>query len=672
MGYRFSLPIFLLLSFVSIERSLGQTKEIDSLQNLLKTATDTTEVNILRFLGQRLRSHDREKALDYLSRSLEKSEETGFVYGQINGLYSLGLTHGMTGGYEESLDYLNRCLKLAIEHGDFETRNSVYNAMGIVYKRIGDYPKSQSYYLKRIQLIDSLQLDQDVSAPYLNLGVLYDLMDDQQRAIESYNKALEMYRGDDRESFENNILDNLAEIDFKNDEYEVALNKFLQTSAYYQKTDQNIILCTIYSRIGDCYLKLKQWSLANEYLQKSLELAQQLSIKQEIADAYNNLADLKLQQRIYDEATVYSNKNLEGLESMGAYDQKVRAHETAYKIYEATNQFPKSIYHLNQMMAYKDSLLNETKIKEIQNLQVQHNVYLKDKEIRENELQLALLNTTLSLNNKRIVYLVIITLLLFFSAGLLYFRYRSKKRSNETLRKKNELISAQKEVIEEMNVELEKRMLRAQMNPHFVFNSLNSIQHLINSDDRVNALKYLSKFSKLLRQVLESSINVNLSLREELDLLQIYLDLESLRFDNSFNYKITVDEKLDVNEHQVPMLLIQPYVENAIIHGLMPKKGPKKLSISFNDKDRFIECIIEDNGVGVDSKSNQNRSEGPSRGMSITAKRIAGLEKFSNEELLKIESLNSGDNTGTRVTILVPKEEHHVENLAAKNVIEME
>jgi len=208
-----------------------------------------------------------------------------------------------------------------------------------------------------------------------------------------------------------------------------------------------------------------------------------------------------------------------------------------------------------------------------------------------------------------------------------------------------------------MNVELEKRMLRAQMNPHFIFNSLNSIKHLVNSGDRENALKYLSKFSKLLRQVLESSVNVSLVLKEEIELLKIYVELEALRFDNSFSYSFHVDENLDLYQNEIPMLLVQPYIENAIVHGLLPKVGPKRLQISFNDRSDHIECVIEDNGVGLNPKPNEDKEKRTSRGMSITERRINALKKFSDQELIKVENLNNGNETGTKVTITIPKDQ---------------
>lgn len=608
-------------------------------------------------LGVNFRSIDKEKALDYFKKAIEESQEIGYIQGEIQALYSIGLTYGMTGDYVESLDYLNQCLVMAKQHEDYERINFIYNAMGIVHKRIGDYPKSQSYYLKRIKLIDSLRLDQDVSTPYINLGILYSLMGEQEKAIHSYEKALETYKGDNPESLENDILINLGEMDFEKGNYEEALDKLLKAKPYSEKQDyNNINLCALYSNIGDIYKELGKWEFAQDYYTMALALAKQLSIKQEIVRIQFGLANLMFLQKRYDEAMTYSNEGLGALDSLSGYKLKHDAHEIAYKIYEARGQYTKAIHHLNQSIAYKDSLLNETKIKEIQNLQIQHDVYLKDREIKENELQLELLNTSVSLNNKRMVYLSIILVLLLFSAGLLYFRYLNKKKSNRILHEKNNLISQQKEVIERMNSQLEKRMLRAQMNPHFIFNSLSSIRYLVSSGDKEAALTYLNKFSKLLRQVLETSVNVSLVLHEEIELLKIYVELEALRFDNSFSYSFNIDENLDLHQHEVPMLLVQPYIENAILHGLLPKEGPKKLSVSFNDEKGHIVCIIEDNGVGFNSLKNQQSGPEKSRGMSITAKRIEVLKKFSNEELVKIENLNDGKETGTRVTILIPKE----------------
>ncbi|MHA7830002.1 MAG: tetratricopeptide repeat protein [Flagellimonas sp.] len=423
-----TLIVHALIFYLIVNNCFSQTTKIDSLQNLLKTASDTTEVNILRKLGENYRFHDKEKAVQYGLKSLEKSKQIGFVKGESKALYALGVTHGMTDNYAKSLEYLNKCLTLATNQQDHKSLCDVYNSLGIVYKRIGDYPKSQGYYLKSIGLVDSLQLKVNVSSEYINLGVLYDLMGQQDKAVESYEKALETYKGPDRKDKENAILTNLAVMDFNNGNFKAALDKFLQRQQYAEEQNDNMSRCIGHSNIGMCHLKLQQWKPAEEHLLKSLELAKQLSLKNQIVVNYNGLADLMLQQEKFKEAINYSTKSLKSLDISGGYEQKREVHQQAYEIYEAVNQLPKALYHLNQTIAYKDSLMNETKVREIQNLQIQHDVYVKDREIEANQLQLALLNTRVEQNKKRMVYFIIILILLLFSASLLYFRFFGKEK----------------------------------------------------------------------------------------------------------------------------------------------------------------------------------------------------------------------------------------------------
>lgn len=202
--------------------------------------------------------------------------------------------------------------------------------------------------------------------------------------------------------------------------------------------------------------------------------------------------------------------------------------------------------------------------------------------------------------------------------------------------------------------------LRAQMNPHFIFNSLNSIQHLILNNDRVSALKYLSKFGKLTRNLLENSIETKLTLADEIKLLNSYLELESLRFDKMFNYKINIAKDLDANNVEIPILLIQPFVENAIIHGLVNKEyGEKTLTICFKKQENDITCQIEDNGVGrIASKTTNSlmKKQKKSRGMEITEKRLDLLthtqtRKSTIDIIDKYDS--NGIPTGTKVIIRI-------------------
>jgi putative methionine-R-sulfoxide reductase with GAF domain/two-component sensor histidine kinase len=167
-------------------------------------------------------------------------------------------------------------------------------------------------------------------------------------------------------------------------------------------------------------------------------------------------------------------------------------------------------------------------------------------------------------------------------------------------------LEIKKEEIAFMNQQLAEAQLSAlqtQMNPHFIFNSLNSIKRMILANEQLNASKYLSKFAQMIRITLNHSKEIFTTLYENVEHLETYLTMEKLRFDDSFTFKITVDNNIDREEILIPTLMIQPLAENAIWHGLMPKKGTKKLTIRFSKLQETISCIIEDNGIGI------NRSE---------------------------------------------------------------
>ena len=216
-------------------------------------------------------------------------------------------------------------------------------------------------------------------------------------------------------------------------------------------------------------------------------------------------------------------------------------------------------------------------------------------------------------------------------------------------------ISSEKRAAELETFQTRLGALRAQINPHFIFNSLSSIQHLISSGQKDAALKYLSKFSKFVRQILENSLDVHVTLEKEIELLKVYLDLESLRFDHAFSYEIITPKDSEICFEEVPMMIIQPFVENAIKHGLMAKESEdKKLWIRFFDSPEFIICEVEDNGIGREAAQKlKGTNYRPSRGMSLTHERLRLGNKWTeSEEYILFEDKNPG----TKVIIKIPKQ----------------
>ncbi|MBA2610989.1 MAG: histidine kinase [Bacteroidetes bacterium] len=209
-------------------------------------------------------------------------------------------------------------------------------------------------------------------------------------------------------------------------------------------------------------------------------------------------------------------------------------------------------------------------------------------------------------------------------------------------------------------LELETKALKVQMNPHFIFNSLNSIQQFILANENDNAYLYLSKFSKLVRKLLESTTSESIVLEEEIDILKRYVEIEALRFEDVFSYEFYIDEKLEVQKTRISHMLIQPFIENAIWHGLLHKTGEKKLKVSFFYIDqKTLNCVVEDNGVGRDFKKGKEivTLEKKSLAIEFITQRLELISKTRsiNCGFEIIDNLSAeGIGSGTTVKIIIP------------------
>lgn len=214
-----------------------------------------------------------------------------------------------------------------------------------------------------------------------------------------------------------------------------------------------------------------------------------------------------------------------------------------------------------------------------------------------------------------------------------------------------------RERIKQRLLEAEKKALLSQMNPHFIFNSLNSIQHYIIQEDAENANLYLAKFAQLIRRILENSKKRQISLREEIETLMLYLNLEKLRFEDNFEFELIKSKDLDQNEIMIPPMLTQPFVENAIWHGLMPLSGKGLLKINFKRMGDLLKISVVDNGVGRVKASQRKRITGHTpTGLKNVNERIALLNKLEHGNIsCQIIDLYNPDGTpaGTSVELII-------------------
>ncbi|RYG11039.1 MAG: diguanylate cyclase, partial [Chitinophagaceae bacterium] len=222
---------------------------------------------------------------------------------------------------------------------------------------------------------------------------------------------------------------------------------------------------------------------------------------------------------------------------------------------------------------------------------------------------------------------------------------------NITKRQKNK--EQEQLLLKNKTLMLEQRALQAMMNPHFVFNVMNSIQHYINTSNTSLANRVLTGFAKLIRKNLEICTKSYINLEEEVDYLNLYLSLEKYRFGDKFKYQISIDPQIDKEESFIPSMLLQPFIENAIWHGIMPLEEGGEVAININLKEEgYLQINIIDNGVGIENSLSQKKSGHQSKGMDLTQERINLLNKIEAKPIQL--SIKQNGKSGTIVTILVP------------------
>jgi sensor histidine kinase YesM len=227
-----------------------------------------------------------------------------------------------------------------------------------------------------------------------------------------------------------------------------------------------------------------------------------------------------------------------------------------------------------------------------------------------------------------------------------------------------ELLASEKQrsAHEKELLELEAKALRAQMNPHFIFNCLNSIKSLIQQDENEKSINYLTTFSKLIRTLLNNADKKEISLYDEIETCKLYLKLEAMRFDAKFSYSVNGDATVDLKSVLVPALIIQPFIENAIWHGIVPRDSGGNVSLNVLHKDGVIEIVIDDDGVGRES-SRQNKSTSglahQSKGVNLTQSRLE-LDNLLRQRQAQLETIDKKDKrgfaTGTKVIIKIKEE----------------
>ncbi len=600
-----------------------------------------------------------EKAIEYYNKgdSICRVFDIHDLRSSINN--NLGSVYLEKGYYKIAKSFFEKSLTISQNIDDSRGKGYAYFNLGICADYTGDPEEALDLFLKSLEIRESLGNMYDISSSLNSIGVIYNNLNKLEKALEFHNRSLEIGKELDLQSGMASSYNNIGSIYLAQEKYLDAERYFVEALKLFEANQDKLGISRSYMRLGN--LKTAQGSMPENITAygKALALAREIEDQRGEAEILLELAKVNSELNDYNKAVVQLKSSLNISSDIKAADLKSKAALRLSELYQDIRNYKESLDYYKIYKEVEDSIFNKSMADQVAELDIEYETEKKEQTIVAQGAQLDFLEQQRDYeqNLRRILSLLAIALLI--SALLAFSRYRLKLRTSKSLAIQNTKIEHQNAEIRSINIELEKRMLRAQMDPHFLFNSLNSIQHFITINDRESALKYLSKFSKLIREVLENSVSQSVSLKEELRLIEFYIQLEQLRLNNKFDYSIEIDDGVDVYEQEIPFLLLQPYVENAIIHGLRNAEGMGMLHIHIQAKEKLLVCSITDNGIGREKSAEiqKNKTNNKSRGTSITEQRLNVINRHSSTPTqVSITDLydDYGSPTGTRVDISLP------------------
>ena len=486
--------------------------------------------------------------------------------------------------------------------------------LGDVYFKTKDYSKALEFYTKGLDVAKKHLITPKVVDLNSKIAEVYDATGKTSEAQMFYSNSLNLASGENKKrAVEEKIK--VADFQSKNRAYEEEIQLRKEALEDIEDIEHDSIIDNESSltaqkqnyKIGNAYYLQKDYDSAIPYFEKSIREAE---TKQDLVvqkDAYRKLSEAFRDVGNYDKA-------------LASYQEYVNLVETLYV---------KKEQELSQLARFnRDIIAKQTRINSLET----------DRQLSQSQY---LLSNERSKRQEWIIYSLIGGLILLLVMGYFMFKYIRQQRLANNL--------------------LALKSLRSQMNPHFIFNALNSVNSFIASSDERSANQYLTEFSQLMRAVLENSEQDFIPLEKEIELLQLYTKLEHFRFKDKFDYKITVDETIKISDFQIPPMLLQPYIENAVWHGLRYKAEKGHLWIDINKKsENEITITIADDGIGRERSKElktDNQKKQNSKGMDNIKKRVTILNEMYKDKVdVYIDDYQAIDDKGTKVVVTLKKD----------------
>lgn len=622
--------------------SQSNLAKIDSLKRVLTVVKiDTVRVNAFNSIADKYKEFNPDSTAFYAKKAALLAQKTNYRFGLANALINSGNSQIILGNYRPANQYFHKAQlifeKLLASHSEIEEKRlknglaRTFASQGIVFSQESNYYMALEMYQKALKIYLEIDQKQNISKAYNNIAIVYKSQQNNVKALEYLKKAFAIQEEIGEQSAAV-TLTNIGVIYAEKGDKKQALSYYSKAQKLFGKINNQRGYALLNNYFGDYYKSEKSYTQAEQYYTVALNLYEEMQNKFGASLALYNLGLLKLELKKYDEALVLATQSLDYAKSIGILDQIYHSEKLLSDLYAIQKNAEQSFFHYKNYITARDSITNQENAKKIL--------------ISEMESEYKRKNAILAEKSKRNYQLVLFSIIgLVLLVGLIFVTYNRRQIKRR--------LTLQKEV-----AEYEQKALHLQMNPHFVFNCLGSISSFIVQNGTDSALKYLSKFSKLMRLTLEYSKGSLIPIDKEIESLQNYLELEQLRFHNKFQFSIESSEKVEFNMG-IPPLLIQPFVENAILHGMVPKEGDGKIEVHFDVQDGQFICSISDDGIGL-SKSKHLKEDSvtahKSMALEITKKRLEIMEATTLKSAqIDIQELTEQQEVvGTRVILRLP------------------
>lgn len=637
------LPALLLTLILSCSIVAQQNNTIDSLENLLSTnLPDTSRLSILTKLTKFYlkQKGGLEMAKNYADEGFKLTEEKSLkVPYKLN--WAMAKIYHKLSKPHKAVDEMKIAVKKLSGSENTAEIAEASNFLGWLYYYAGMFTESIETYNQNIEFARENQIDSIIPSAYSGIAYVYYNLEQTEDEKRTLYLMLEASRQENDIKSEAEAYFKLGDIGMMQDSnFVFAIENYKQCLKLRKELfDTSYIAFTIL-RIGWNYYLNGDLDTSLYYFFNSLDYSIPINKLMSITNAYGNIGTIYRDKKEYKKALKYYDKSIKySIKANDMYNLSW-LYKDMSTMYASLSDYKMAYENLLLHKRYSDSLEMKKYNKSMADARTRY-------EADKNQKELEFLSFKLE-QHKYFTYGFAGAIFLVVVIGILLIR-QNKLNAKRRISEMNHKIS-----------EMTQKNLRQQMNPHFIFNTLNSIQYYMYQHDKISTNNYLTKFSSLMRKTLENSQHTSIPIKDEIDALELYLQLESLRFKEKFDYEINIDEEIDTLLYKIPTMLIQPYVENAICHGLINMEGKGNLKVDLKLFKDSIACTIKDNGIGREAAQEikkKKNSDHNSLGTTITESRLKLVNALYGKNM-KIEYADlkdeNGNPCGTRVEIHIP------------------